>query len=47
MNIENKMNRLLDLMTTNKAIEDLNLFIEDLFNAGKLDLDSYLKVFHY
>jgi len=36
---------LLDLMTTNKAIEDLNLFIEDLFNAGKLDLDSYLKVY--
>jgi len=33
-------------MTTNKAIEDLNLFIEDLFNAGKLDLDSYLKVFY-
>jgi hypothetical protein len=36
---------LLDLMTTNKAIEDLNLFIEDLFNAGKLDLESYLKVY--
>jgi len=31
-------------MTTNKAIEDLNLLVEDLFNVGRIDLDSYLKV---
>lgn len=36
--------RLMDLYSTNKAIEDLNIFAEDLFNAGKLGLDDYLKV---
>lgn len=36
---------LLDLMTTNKAIEDLNLLVEDLFNVGRIDLDIYLKIY--
>lgn len=34
----------MDLVSTNKAIEDLNIFAEELFNAGKLDLETYLKV---
>ena len=39
------MIRLLDLITTNKGIEDLNLFAEDLFNSGRIDLETYLKVY--
>jgi len=36
---------LMDLVSTNKAIEDLNIFAEELFNAGKLDLETYLKIY--
>mmetsp|Transcript_34881 Transcript_34881/g.31400 ORF Transcript_34881/g.31400 Transcript_34881/m.31400 type:complete len:100 (-) Transcript_34881:183-482(-) len=36
---------LMDLVSTNKAIEDLNLFAEDMFNDGKIGLEDYLKLY--
>eukprot|EP00331_Platyophrya_macrostoma_P025530 CAMPEP_0176435302 /NCGR_PEP_ID=MMETSP0127-20121128/17226_1 /TAXON_ID=938130 /ORGANISM="Platyophrya macrostoma, Strain WH" /LENGTH=218 /DNA_ID=CAMNT_0017818273 /DNA_START=211 /DNA_END=867 /DNA_ORIENTATION=- len=42
---DEKSKVLLDVVTTNKAIEDTNLFLENVFRAGKLDTELFLRYY--